>query len=378
MMDIVVARVQDFDSYAVQKLEFDIKLAKSRNQKVLPVMINSPGGYVLNLLQMIDMLDASGLKIITILNGIGASCGAILFASGQERYMSKNSTLMIHAISGMAYGENEDVRAQADRMDMLNNKLFAILDNAGKKPVGHFLNLYNSDKKRVDWFLSSEEAKELGLVTEIRIPDPEELINKANLSVFTQRSEIQRYQMLMSLSNKNEISQKIIPKKGERMDLELLMSQLDEEQKKPITSLQASIGVLQKTISDKESEIQRITTDKDKEINELKTKMDKNYIDGLIQNMKLPKSEETATIEILNSLSGKSKESYKSQLESRTLSIKSEIPDNGENKEDLSKNKKEGSDLLDEMKAYAEKNKIDIKTVDGYQKAYLGYMKSKK
>ena len=86
-MDIITGVVRGFEEWDVLALQNTINRAKSKNQSVLPIMINTHGGSVYGLFQMVDSLKASELKIVTILNGVAMSAGAFLFACGEERYM---------------------------------------------------------------------------------------------------------------------------------------------------------------------------------------------------------------------------------------------------------------------------------------------------
>ncbi len=119
---------------------------------------------------MIDSLNASGLKIVTILNGVAMSAGAFLFSIGEERYMSANSTMMIHETGFGAFGKHKEIQSVTNHVTEMNDKLFALLDKNAGKSDGYFKDLYYVQNKGADTYLKSEQALEHGLVTEIRIP----------------------------------------------------------------------------------------------------------------------------------------------------------------------------------------------------------------
>jgi ATP-dependent Clp protease protease subunit len=62
------------------------------------LFINSGGGYIPHMFSIIDLIQNSKTPIHTICTGYAASAAAILFVSGHERYMFKNSYLMFHSI----------------------------------------------------------------------------------------------------------------------------------------------------------------------------------------------------------------------------------------------------------------------------------------
>ena len=71
----------------------------------ITVYIDSPGGSVLAGLAIYDTMRAMSCSIKTVGVGMQASMGSILLASGDERYMTENSKLMIHQISGGQQGK---------------------------------------------------------------------------------------------------------------------------------------------------------------------------------------------------------------------------------------------------------------------------------
>jgi ATP-dependent Clp protease protease subunit len=140
-------------------------------QEVLPIIIDSYGGEVYSLLAMIDMINACKIKVATIVEGKAMSCGAVLLTCGAEgyRFCAPSATVMIHEVSSMNWGKNEEIKANAAETDRLNERIFKMMaKNCGHKE-DYFLELVHQ-KKHADWFLDSDEAMKHNVVNHVGIP----------------------------------------------------------------------------------------------------------------------------------------------------------------------------------------------------------------
>ena len=142
------------------------------DQKIIPIIINSYGGYVDGLTPLLDMIDESDKPVLTIISGVAMSCGAILSASGTKslRFMGKNSRFMIHQVSGFTWGKSSEMLSDAQESERLTNELcYKRLDKAANKPDGFTKNLVK-EKFNADWFLSADEAISHGYIDKIGSP----------------------------------------------------------------------------------------------------------------------------------------------------------------------------------------------------------------
>ena len=136
----------------------------SLNHDDISIYINSPGGSVTGGMAIYDTMNFIKSDVSTICIGMAASMGAFLLSSGEKgkRYCLPNTEVMIHQPLGGAQGQASEIKIAANRILKLRDKLNNILShNTGKD-----IKIIEKDTDR-DYFLSSEEAKEYGLIDKI-------------------------------------------------------------------------------------------------------------------------------------------------------------------------------------------------------------------
>lgn len=137
--------------------------AISKDTKI-NIYINSPGGAVSSGLAIYDVMKKIKCPISTIGIGICASMGAFLLSSGTKglRYAYENCDIMIHQPLGGINGQVSDLEITTRYFMKIKDKINRILSmNTGKS-----IKKIASDTDR-DYFLSSKEAKDYGLIDEI-------------------------------------------------------------------------------------------------------------------------------------------------------------------------------------------------------------------
>ena len=132
--------------------------------KDVQMYINSPGGVVTAGMAIYDTMNYIRPDVATICLGQAASMGSFLLAAGAKgkRYALPYSRIMIHQPWGGAQGQATDVEIHAREIlrqrELLNEILAA---NTGQP-----LTKIQQDTDR-DYFMSSEQAKDYGLVDAI-------------------------------------------------------------------------------------------------------------------------------------------------------------------------------------------------------------------
>ena len=126
--------------------------------------INSPGGSVTAGLAIYDTMQYIKPDVSTMCMGQAASMGAVLLAAGTKgkRYALPNSRVMIHQPWGGVQGKAVDIETHAKEILHLRQLLNEIL----AKHTGQDIKKIENDTER-DYFMSSQEAKEYGLIDEV-------------------------------------------------------------------------------------------------------------------------------------------------------------------------------------------------------------------
>jgi ATP-dependent Clp protease protease subunit len=132
--------------------------------KDIHLYINSPGGSVTAGLAIYDTMQFVKPDICTYCIGQAASMGAVLLAAGAKgkRYALPYSRIMIHQPWGGTQGTASDISIQAAEILRMKEEINGILAKHTGKPVDKV----KEDSDR-DFFMSSAEAKEYGLVDEV-------------------------------------------------------------------------------------------------------------------------------------------------------------------------------------------------------------------
>lgn len=160
----MAARVIPQMHYIEQKM-IDENLPKE--ERILTLLINSPGGSVTDGLAIYDTINMLECEVRTICVGLAASMGAFLLSSGSRgmRLALPNSEILIHQPLGGAQGQASDIIIAAKHIEHTRRSLNSILAmNTGKT-----LKQIAKDTDR-DYTMTAEEAKTYGLIDHILVP----------------------------------------------------------------------------------------------------------------------------------------------------------------------------------------------------------------
>jgi ATP-dependent Clp protease protease subunit len=133
-------------------------------QKDINVYINTPGGSVTAGLAIYDTMQFVKCNVATYCLGQAASMGAFLLAAGTKgkRYALPNARVMIHQPWGGAQGTASDIHIQAKEILKLKEQLNRLLAHHTGKSTEQI----EKDTDR-DYFMSSEESKNYGIVDHV-------------------------------------------------------------------------------------------------------------------------------------------------------------------------------------------------------------------
>lgn len=80
----------------------------------IEVHVNSYGGYIYTMLQIVNAIRASRVPVTTVLDGIAYSAAGIIFLSGKKHRVESFATLMCHSFNGCVFGKMQEIKANAD------------------------------------------------------------------------------------------------------------------------------------------------------------------------------------------------------------------------------------------------------------------------
>ena len=149
-------------------IEFILKQnAEKKRKKRLQFMIASPGGGMPECFALIDVMKGSKIPIHTVGLGLIASCGLLLFISGEHglRILTPNTSILSHQFSWGNYGKEHELFAQVKEFEL-----------STKRMLDHYKKCTGLDEEQIrehllppeDVWLSAKEAKKLGICDSIR------------------------------------------------------------------------------------------------------------------------------------------------------------------------------------------------------------------
>ena len=140
-------------------------------KKEVSMYINSPGGIVTSGLAVYDTMQFIRPPVSTLCTGQAASMGSLLLAAGAKdlRFALPNARIMVHQPSGGFQGQATDIMLHAQEILNLKRRLNEIYVRHTGQPLKKI-----EDALERDMFLTSEMAKDFGLIDKVIEKRPEE------------------------------------------------------------------------------------------------------------------------------------------------------------------------------------------------------------
>lgn len=132
----------------------------------IEIHLNTQGGSIFAGFTLIDFirdLRKRGHEVLITVFGHAASMGAVILQVADHRAMGENAFLLIHEGSMFAGGDAGQIEDEVKLFRKLQARMLSILTERANKP-----SRIKSGWRRTDWWLTAQEAFDLGLVDEIR------------------------------------------------------------------------------------------------------------------------------------------------------------------------------------------------------------------
>jgi ATP-dependent protease ClpP protease subunit len=124
--------------------------------------IQSNGGSLFHTLYIVDLIKNLNTPVYTYVDGFAASAATLISVVGKKRFITKNSLMLVHQLSGSDSGKFDELEDQMTNMKVLMYAIKMIyLNNTNINPF----QLNNLLKK--DLWLNAEICLLYGLVDEI-------------------------------------------------------------------------------------------------------------------------------------------------------------------------------------------------------------------
>lgn len=129
------------------------------------VYINSYGGEVAEGLAIYNALRRHKAKVRTVCDGFACSAASVVFMAGDERVMSNASLLMIHNAWLLTWGDMNQLRKEADDLEIINA--------AAIQAYMNHINISEEELKAMldaETWISAADALEMGFATTVVNP----------------------------------------------------------------------------------------------------------------------------------------------------------------------------------------------------------------
>lgn len=132
--------------------------------KPIKIYIDSYGGFVYQVMGLLSIMEKSKTPIHTIATGAAMSCGFMMLIYGHKRFGYELSTPLYHQISGGVIGKVEDMEQKVIESKKLQEKWEELIIRKTKITKDK---LKQIRKEKIDWYMTAEEAKKLGVIDKI-------------------------------------------------------------------------------------------------------------------------------------------------------------------------------------------------------------------
>jgi ATP-dependent Clp protease protease subunit len=137
----------------------------SYHPKPINIYIDSYGGSVYQCFGLLSVMQQSKTPVHTIVTGCAMSCGFMILISGHKRFAYELATPLYHQVSSFfGGGKLKDIEEDIKETQRLQTLLEKITLERTKIKKDKLEKIF---KRKIDWFMSAEEALKLGVVDEI-------------------------------------------------------------------------------------------------------------------------------------------------------------------------------------------------------------------
>lgn len=126
------------------------------------VRINSLGGLLFDGFAIYNALKQSPQRVTVMIDGVAGSIASVIAMAGDRVIMAENAIMMIHKPNDGTYGDAEDLRSCADRLDLLQEQLVAVYSQRTGMSVEQLGPMLDAET-----WMTAQEALSMGFIDEV-------------------------------------------------------------------------------------------------------------------------------------------------------------------------------------------------------------------
>ena len=135
----------------------------------IELYIDSYGGNIYQGFGIVGAIETSKTLVYTYVTGAAMSAGFLMLLAGDKRFAYPYATILYHQISNWSGGELKYLKDTFDETNRLQKQMEEFVLRRSNISKSKLKEIY---EQKLDWFMSAEEALELGIIDEI-IDTPE-------------------------------------------------------------------------------------------------------------------------------------------------------------------------------------------------------------
>jgi ATP-dependent Clp protease protease subunit len=151
------------DTVTAESFQAELDALELNNTEDLHLIINSPGGSVIEGYAIYNRLIALPNNVNVKVEGLAASIATLIALAGDRIEMSEVGMFMIHRASVMAMGNKNDLKKQAEILETIDNTLISVYSAR----TGMERNAIEAIFDEGDKFYDAHQAKEAGFIDEV-------------------------------------------------------------------------------------------------------------------------------------------------------------------------------------------------------------------
>lgn len=298
--DIVDTEAEKITTEDICPSDFKSFLETVDDNDIVEIHINSCGGSVtggISIANMILGLSKKNIRTIAYVDGLAASIASVIACAVDDLHLSDSSFLMIHRVWGTVQGNCEDLRKEANIMEMMTKSLLSFYHRKFDLTDDEL-----NDYLKAETWISGSDIKQFKLDAivdmENEVRYAAKLIEKVK-DKFHNKTFIERISLMENKIENSEVTETVEEEKKEETVIEPVEEEKKDEpveektteettaeDEKSIEDIEKENEELKKEIETLKAEIESLKTDDvEKRVSGMQSKM-QNKINDITKEFK--------------------------------------------------------------------------------------------